>query len=261
MPRLSFDKVYDAHAAASLDKQLQLEHLVQSLGEEKRWEYDLKTGTLKLAGAENGKPLLHEFQIELLGSFANGIGWKWLWANEEFANSPEKLTSSLKLRAFGEEYKCSQLTDSENDDINPEDFAVVGSGLCDALWYFPIEYGGGTAFALCYSESMKNDSEKCAERVYNIFPQAILNLAIRNHRTALRSYLSYYKFTMLEETAGVVRAEHSSGEIKATFRGFSFASISGFDNVTKSELETKTIDQNELPGLFGKPSKDPFLPW
>lgn len=218
--------LFHKHVAASFDKQLLFAEKNQ--GDDPAWGCDMQTGKLSLKFSKSGGGIAFfkkkervefSYDIQVLGSEAHGVNtWLWIWANDKVSYPPRILTAASQLRELGKREGIEELTEGEFscERISGENLALIASGVCDALAYFPMPYGGGCAYSLCYKENEKHEVEIPIVRLLTVFPQVISAVSVPDHKAAFRGYLNYYRFNATESD-GSIHADSPWGELDAKF--------------------------------------------
>lgn len=226
----SFQDLYLDHVAASFDKQLSFSEKLSS--PDSNMGCDLQTGKLTISEVKTSGGFFKKktkvethFDVQLLGSESYiSSTWKWIWDNANpGAQYPETiLQDAAKLKSLGEADGIKEFSEGTFavPEMGGEHFALVASGLMNAISYFPLNYDGGCAYVLCYeSKDLMGPAtvENPVARVLTVFPQVLSNMDIIDHKRALRAYCQYYKMKISDTADGAMTAEHAWGSITAKF--------------------------------------------
>lgn len=212
--KAAFEALFLQHAAASLDKQLQIADFV---GEGWSWQIDTETGTLALT-MKDGRQA--EVPIQVLGSESQiSNTWLWAWANKESNLPPNIVTSAENLRHYGEENHISQFTEAKLPlhEITGELISMVAAGMSNAGGYFRGPYQGGAVFLLIEQMPALPQPPHPLSRITAVFPQLTAGYSISNHMAALQAYARYYGFDTKVEGNRLNASHPQFGELVADF--------------------------------------------
>ena len=204
-------ELFDEHGAAAFDKQLRLQDLI---GDED-WEFDMETGQLSFADA-------HAWNAQILGTESEVSGtWLWGWANEAGGIPGELLQAArtLKEQLGGDEglEEFARPSFAVDDRIDGHFLASIASGITAAGGYYRGPYEGGAVFLLIDDETLPPPIENPLLRLSTVFPQAIANLPITDHRQALCAYAAFLGLAFEEEGQRVVIRNEAGGRLTADF--------------------------------------------
>lgn len=190
---VTLESLFDAHAAASLDKQFALE---QAVGDAD-WSLDLDAGELSFS---NGRT----FTAQLLGTESHHSStWLWGWANQSIGGS-EILTTANTLRRYGADHHIPEFTEPSFslERADGHLLSLIAAGLCTADAYYQAPYDGGAAFLLLQAPELRQFQDSSPAHLNRVFLQRITGLPC-NHRTAFEAYVRYKGYTWNEEPEGI----------------------------------------------------------
>jgi hypothetical protein len=195
--------------APAVDKQF---HLADLVGES-NWQLDVSAGRLSFDGVGS-------WQVQLLGTESECTDtWLWAWANAK-SNIPVRLlVASLALKAYSEQHGIPELTTPQLPlgQVDGHTLALLASGLCEANAYYRCPYEGGALYVLIMDESFPKCPDPPVQRITTVFPQAIAELDIPDHRLAFTSYLDWYKLAHESDGDRVIVRENGEPVLTATF--------------------------------------------
>ena len=138
---ITLERMFEVHAAYSLDKQMALAELLNGSG---AWRFDMDSGTLAFGTR-------HTFAVQVLGTESHSDkSWLWGWANLQSGIPKRLLQAAEQLRAFGVEHGVPELTEAESPlaRLNGDYFAMIASGACKADGFYRGPYAGGALYLL-----------------------------------------------------------------------------------------------------------------
>ena len=203
----SLQSLYEAHAAASLDKQFRLGDTV---GEED-WSLDVPTGELSF-----GPDL--RFPIQILGTESDHDGtWMWAWANPSVDN-PDVLTAAMRLKEYGQQHGIPEFTERkiELDEFNGHYLAMIAAGLLQADAYYCGPYDGGAVFMLIHSPELRASEDRSPLHLTTVFSEFV-QLFPCDHRAAFLAYVGSKGYTVTEAGESVAAAAATGERLQARF--------------------------------------------
>lgn len=204
---ITLESLFDAHAAASLDKQVALE---QAVGDAD-WGLDLDAAELSFS---NGRT----FAVQLLGTESHhSETWLWGWANGSIG-SDAILVAAEALRLYGTEHDIPELTCPSLPLERAEGhyLALIACGLCGADAYYRAPYEGGAAFLLVHGPDLRQFEDDTPQHVNTVFLQLISGMEC-NHRTAFEAYVRYKGYIWSEGGAGIEAVSPRGEVMRPTF--------------------------------------------
>lgn len=215
--------LYHRHVGIAFDRRQRLAAFLEKkgVGKSKHWQYDVPTATLTL-----GKKV--EFEAPLVGSHAeHNHSWLWAWANKHV-----KLT--ITNRALGDTVRATfhrlgvhaltapgfSLEPLLGPELTEHAAQILGVILVGELGYdayYTMPYDGGQALALIRNDRLKTTEKHPLVRVAMMFPQAIADMPVFDHRAALAGYAGDYGLTVAERPVGLAITDDKGGELTARF--------------------------------------------
>jgi len=202
--------LFDRHAAASWDKQQALAALVGKHS----WQLDTENGIITF----NDRL---KFPVQVLGTESDvSNSWLWAWANKVTPLPPKFLASANELRGLGEREGITELAQSQisRDKVNGHYLSLVASGVCKADCYYRGPYDNGAVFVLIAAPQVGQSMDDSPAHLASMFSQVISSFEL-NHRSALRSYLEFKRYSVRETPTSLTGGSSRGGELKATFDG------------------------------------------
>ena len=191
----ALDQLFLEHAAASFDKQVYLEAVLQQA----RWSFSLDEGVLALQ-------LPHEklqLNVQILGTeSAEDRTWLWAWANADSGIKPYLLKSAEQLRHIGHEAGIPELHTPSlplSAQINAGTLMAIASGVCRAGCAFAVAYPGGVLSMLIKDARYKRSIMHPLSRIARVFPMLLQGQPVSNHRAAYINYLKFYRLKIEEQ--------------------------------------------------------------
>jgi hypothetical protein len=200
--------LFERHVAASWDKQ---QALAAVLGQHS-WQLDTENGIITF----NDRL---KFPTQILGTESEvSNSWLWAWGNK-VTPLPEKLLASAnELRALGERERIEELTQAQisRDKANGHYLALLASGVCKADCHYRGPYENGAVFVVINAPQVKQRMDDSPAHLALMFSQVMSNFEL-NHRSALRSYLQFKRYAVLETPTELTGRSSRGGELRATF--------------------------------------------
>jgi hypothetical protein len=206
---ITLDRMFEVHAAYSLDKQLALADLLEN---SKGWRFDMNSGMISF-GEE------YSFPAQILGTESQGDGtWLWAWANTASGIPQKLLKSAEQLRAFGRQHEVPDLTQEELPlaKVKAESLAMIASGVCKADGFYRGPYPGGAIYLLLQLPENLKKAGDSAHRVASVFTEVITRYPL-NHRNAFLNYLHFKEYLASSADCEVVGTSLSGEQISASF--------------------------------------------
>jgi hypothetical protein len=189
-------------ALVSLEKQEKLAGLIG----EHTVDIDYDSGAVRFSGA-------HEFPFQVLGTESdNTLTWLWAWADEQMELSPDLVTSSLQMRAWGEKNGVGEFT-MPSVDLGKADgrvLSLISSAVCGAGCYYRDDYDGGSLFLLLFGKELDRQPSFDAAGLVRQFSD-LISLSELNHRNTLLSYLRQKDLPFTEQ-GNIIKFELESAE-------------------------------------------------
>ncbi|HYG75377.1 MAG TPA: hypothetical protein VEK08_10280 [Planctomycetota bacterium] len=206
---ITLDKLFEVHAAFSLDKQMALSDM---LGDCRSWRFDPHEGTICFGGKNT-------FNVQILGteSFSDGT-FLWSWANTQSAFRPELLKGAGEVRSFGVKHDIQELTQPELPlkRVDGTRLAMIASGLCKADCFYRGTYDGGAVFLLLNAPLVREFSTSAPQRVARVFTELISGTPL-HHRSAFQYYLHYKGYSAQATDAAIVGTSAAGEQVQANF--------------------------------------------
>jgi hypothetical protein len=180
---LTLARMFEVHAAYSLDKQLALGEMLKAC---RGWNFDMESGRITF-----GQSL--SFPAQVLGTESEADGtWLWAWANSASGIPPRLLKAAEHLKRFGTENKVAELTEPELplNKISGDQLAMIASGACKSDAFYRGAYKGGALYLLIEGPNIQKLVRSSAQRVATVFTRAISEWPL-NHRLAFLNYLHF----------------------------------------------------------------------
>lgn len=195
-----FEDLFTRHGAASFDKQIYLEAMLGKSG----WAFDLNSGVLAFR-----RPHEEDLQlnVQVLGTESeDSHTWLWGWANP--SGIPETLLRSAnELKALGATANVPELVTAElpiTPRMTPQRIAMVACGVQRAACFFRASYPRGALYLLIKDPRYKRSITRPIPRIARVFPMFLSDYAVADQRTALISYLRFYRLDVQEENRRIV---------------------------------------------------------
>ena len=214
--------LYHRHVGMAFDRKLRLAEFVRDKAGKVKWKYEVAAAALSCG------PKL-TFEAPLLGTHAHGNhSWLWAWSNRNL-----KLT--LTNRALGDLVRVTahrigvpmfahagfSLEPLLGAELTRHAADVIGGTLARELdfdaHYVAPEDAYDSAI-LVRHEKLKAPEKFPLHRVLTVFPQAVKELPVLNHRDALTAYARDYGLNVTAE-GGTLRIHDGKGELTARFDG------------------------------------------
>ena len=206
---ITLERMFEVHAAYSLDKQLALADLLKG---SKGWRFDMESGTITF-GEQTA------FPAQILGTESQSDGtWLWSWANIQ-SGIPEKLLKSAQqLRAFGQQHEVPDLTKEELPlaEVKGEFLAMIASGVCKSDGFYRGAYPGGAIYLLLQLPEHQKKAGDSAQRAASVFTEVITRYSL-NHRNAFLNYLHFKEYRVNNSGCDIVGTSLRGEQIAATF--------------------------------------------
>jgi len=176
------------------------------------WELSIDTGE-----ADFGDDM--KFEIQLLGSEAQGTdhSWQWAWANEGIEPAPKSMHDVEKLKAFGQQNQISEFTQPtlplEHADAHA--LAMVAATICDESCYFRGPYDGGAVYFLIKTLPEERSSSAPMSDVLQACTELVQQFRV-NNRTMMTHLLQGQGFEM-ESTSDTINATRHGDVIRLEF--------------------------------------------
>ena len=172
------------HTVFAFDRQLLLAELLGDLD----WSYDRESAVLSFGTK-------FRFAAEILGTESEeGQTWLWAWANDASNIPTAQQGAALKLKAISEAQGIAELTEPalplECIDGHALASIAVGEGLGKAYYRGP--YPGGAVFLLITDTALQWQVEQPLLRILSVFPQALSEIELPDHRQAFLDYVRHY---------------------------------------------------------------------
>lgn len=212
--------LYHRHVAMAFDRKLRLAEFVRDKAGKVKWKYGVAAATLSCG------PKI-TFEAPLLGTRARGNdSWLWAWSNRNL-----KLT--LTNRALGDLVRVTAhrigvpmlahpgfpLEPLLGPELMRHAADVIGGTLAreidfDAHYVAPED--AHDSAILVRHEKLKAPEKYPLHRVLTVFPQAVKELPVLDHRAALTAYARDYGLNVTAE-GGTLRIHDGKGELTARF--------------------------------------------
>lgn len=200
---------YTKHAAATLDKQIHLNGMIDGL----EFEYRQQPGEIAF-GDE------YVWNTQVLGTESESTStWLWGWANGASGVLDESLVMVRKLQKLGKDQGIEELVTPEIpfEEFDGNFWSVIGTGLCNAAAYFRIPNADGALYVAIKDANFKQNTDRSLARLATVFPQAIAAFPMKNHISALKGYVDYLGLKIGVEGKGLFVADDSGGRLVAQF--------------------------------------------
>jgi hypothetical protein len=214
--------LYHRHVAMAFDRKLRLADFVRDKAGKVKWKYEVAAAALHCG------PKL-TFEAPLLGTHAHANhSWLWAWSNRNL-----KLT--LTNRALGDLVRVTahrigvpmlahpgfSLEPLLGPELTEHAADVIGGILARELDFDAHHVAPEDAYdsaILVRHEKLKAPEKYPLHRVLTVFPQAVKELPVSNHRDALTAYARDYGLNVIAEQ-GTLRISDGRGELTAAFDG------------------------------------------
>src|SRR5436309_1927441 len=101
----TFMALFHDHVAASYDKQLIFNDVLEKIGRD--YNLDAEKGLITFGGTES-------FAVQILGTESEiSKTWLWIWGNETEGVAPESQRAASELRAYGQSHGVPELAIAE----------------------------------------------------------------------------------------------------------------------------------------------------
>jgi hypothetical protein len=214
--------LYHKHVAVVYDRQMRLCDFLDENAPGENWGYNVPSASLTFGKAVR-------FEAPLLGSFAEGnTSWLWAWANRHLnlpstnatlAGAVRGLGNQPDLRLFAadESFRCEEVLPEELMFAAAHVFGVIATGELSYDAYYTIPYAGGRGVALIRDARLRRAEPHPLLRISSIFPQAIGEYLILDHRAAFISYVESYGFQAVRGGRRVVVRSTTADVMTACF--------------------------------------------
>jgi len=201
--------LYEAHAAASLEKQLCFSVLLKDAGP---WKFSTESGLLSFGGA-------HFYRAQLLGTeVERGNMWLWAWANTASRVNPRLLRSVEALRGFGQKNNISEFVKPQIplETLSTGDLGMAAAGICQMDCFYRGTQPGGASLLLVEAAPVRALWNSSPQRIQVIFTQLSANREI-DHRNALTHFLRYKGYDVKAAGPAIDGALPTGEQVHATF--------------------------------------------
>jgi hypothetical protein len=205
-------RLYDRHALASLEHQLNLVEVV-STGD---WSFELQRCIVTFKTDREARPV----PAQILGTEAYGAGtWLWGWANTASGLPQPSLRAATRLRRYGEDHGISELTDPtlSLDQAGGHTLSMVAAGLLDAPGYYRCPYEGGALFVLLEDPAVYCAPELPAVRLATALPQLLGQIEPEDLRAAIEGWCTRLGLATEPRTGGLTVRSDRGDEIEMDF--------------------------------------------
>jgi hypothetical protein len=212
--------LYHRHVGMAFDRKLRLAEFVRDKVGKVKWKYEVAAAALRCGPKLN-------FEAPLLGTHAHGNhSWLWAWSNRNL-----KLT--LTNRALGDLVRVTahrigapmlahpgfSLEPLLGPELTKHAADVIGGVLARELDFDAHHVAPEDAYdsaILVRHEKLRAQEKFPLHRVLMVFPQAVKELPVLNHRDALTAYARDYGLNVTAE-GGTLRIHDGRGELTARF--------------------------------------------
>lgn len=196
------------HGAASFDKQRAFSEFIG----EHEWDLDLAAGQVTFTKAGFLKKR-RSYHCQVLGRESKSHNaWLWAWDDKALRVPKRLLRAAEAMRRRGEQEQIPALTGARQTlgAVNGHTFAMVASGVLDAAFYYRGAADDGPIFVLVTDKAYERPAFAPAQRLLEIFPQALSSIGFTNVKAAFVAYAKYLGLAVQDQ--GVyVRATHPGG--------------------------------------------------
>lgn len=208
---MKFKDLFLQHIGRSWDKQKALGELIHGSG---RWDFDMRSGTLKFANS-------YTFKIQLVGTESTiSNTWLWSWANAGSEIPLNMLHASLVARDFGEKNDVKELITPKiplSNEVNGGTLLMVVCGLYSGNAFYRGPHETGALLMLIKDPNFPQMEMHPIRRIVEIFPLMLTYVPITDQRTALYHYVQSYGITP-QADGEAMTAQHNDGlSLRATF--------------------------------------------
>lgn len=201
---------FEQYALPALEKQEKLAALVNNHTS----ELDLDSGKIIFDSRL-------ELPLQVLGTESdNTLTWLWAWSEEQTEIPEHLLTSSLRLKDWGEQEGIEEFT-VPSVDLGRADghvLSLISSQISSASCYYRSPYEGGAVFVLIFSEVVDRQPPFGLDGLSRQFTDLILRYEF-NHRSALVSYLRANNLSFTEKGQFVTAKLITGEKLIAEFDG------------------------------------------
>lgn len=180
-------------AGVAFDRQV---YALDRLGDHD-FSWDIDAGTITLAGGA--------YLMQALGTTAEDVqSWVWAWAERERPLPEHVLNDARRVLAFGKSRNVPELITpalplATND---PNELAMVASGLTGAHLYYRIPFEGGALYVLITDPTFGRSPSSPISRIPLVFPRLLDSIQVPA-RPALVSYMRASGLDVTEEPTRV----------------------------------------------------------
>lgn len=206
--------LFYTHAVASMEKQLQLERLLQ---DEDKWHLDLAQGQIRFKD-EHGRT--DTFAVQLLGTVSqDSKSWFWGWADTQTNVPPALLTDASSVKQFGEKHNVLEFVTPQVDlrELDPNILCLVASGVVPLQAYCSFPSERGTIFLSLRDDRLQERDDNAATRAAFAIPQSLICLPLSDHKRAIREFLTFLGQTIDEHPDRFLVYEDQQPVIVITF--------------------------------------------
>lgn len=183
------------------------------------FSWDLDAGFITLAGAR--------YRMQALGTTSEADNsWSWAWAPTDQPLPAAVTADSRKVQNFGKSRSVAQLTTPVLPlaGVDPNELALVASGLTNAHLYYRIPFEGGALYVLVNDPSFGRSTDSPAQRIPQVFRRLLESVRVAPRRTLI-SYMRAFGLEVTEEPTRVVgrlkgEAVAASFDAAGKFLGF-----------------------------------------
>lgn len=209
--------LYHRHVAAAYDRQMRLGDFIEREAPGENWSYQTSTATLKF-----GAKVV--FTAHDLGSHAApDNSWMWVWCNPHLGLTPsnralaasvQQLGTRLGIPAFGATtyFDIGPVLGEQLGEVASHVFGIVIGGEFGYSAHYTMPFANGRFTALLRDDRLRCDEPYPLVRIASIFPRAISEYPVLDHRAAFLGYLDWYGFVP-EADARCVRIVEGGEEV------------------------------------------------
>jgi|SRR5579883_326697 len=214
--------LYHRHVAAACDRQMRLGDFIEREAPGENWHYQVSTATLSF-GAKV------KFEAHDLGSHAfTDNSWLWVWCNphlhltatnHELATAVQQLGQQLGIPAFTATryFDVEPILGEQLSEVASHVFGIVVGGELGYHAHYTMPFEHGRFTALLRDERLRCDEPHPLLRISSIFPQALCDYPIMDHRAAFLAYLNWYGYTPEVAGQSVCVVENGEEVMRAEF--------------------------------------------
>jgi hypothetical protein len=214
--------LYHQHVAAAYDRQMRLADLIEREAPGANWHYQTSTATLRF-----GDTL--QFAAYDLGSHAfPDNSWMWVWCNPHLKLTPANRELAEAVRQLGQQHGIPAFSATSYFDVGPilgeqltevasHVFGLVVAGELGYPAYYTMPFENGRFTALLRDDRLRPDEPYPLVRIASIFPRALSDYPILDHRAAFLGYLRWYGFAPEANGRSVRVVENGEEVMRAEF--------------------------------------------